>query len=140
MTDILSRTDRSALMAKVKSKNTKPEVIVRSLLHRFGYRFRLHRKELPGTPDIVLPKLRLAIFVNGCFWHQHAGCKKAMRPTSNKEFWDVKLDQNFARDLKVRAQLAKTDWKVLDIWECQVNKADFPDQLKKSMELTGSLC
>lgn len=138
MTDILSKSDRSALMAKVKSKNTKPEVLVRSLLHRLGYRFRLHRKELPGTPDIVLPRFRLAIFVNGCFWHQHAGCKKAKRPTTNSSFWNEKLDQNLTRDKKVRAQLANADWSVLDIWECEVNRADFPERLKKVMEMTGS--
>lgn len=134
--DILSRYERSALMAKVKSKNTKPEIYVRSLLHRMGYRFRLHHKELPGTPDIVLPRLRLAVFVNGCFWHQHTGCSRAKRPTSNIDFWNEKLDQNFARDRKVRAQLAEANWIVLDIWECEVNKADFPERLKKSVELT----
>lgn len=125
-------------MAKVKSKNTKPEILVRSHLHRLGYRFRLHRKELPGTPDIVLPRYRLVIFVNGCFWHQHTGCKSAKRPTSNEDFWNEKLDQNLARDKKVRIQLADASWKVLDIWECEVNRADFPERLKKVMEMTGS--
>lgn len=135
MADILSIHERSALMAKVKSKDTKPEVIVRSLLHGMGYRFRLHYKELPGTPDIVLPRFRLAVFVNGCFWHQHSGCMGAKRPTSNKRFWDKKLDQNLARDRKTRDRLAKADWKVLDIWECDVKRSNFPERLKKNVEL-----
>ena len=129
--DIISKADRSALMAKVRSKNTKPEVLVRSILHRLGYRFRLHQGKLPGNPDIVLSKHRLAVFVNGCFWHQHVDCRKATRPTTNKDFWDRKLDQNVARDKMVRDKLAADRWKILDIWECELKKNEFPEYLEK---------
>jgi DNA mismatch endonuclease (patch repair protein) len=122
MTDVFSHAQRSAVMAKVKSKNTVPEMTVRSLLHRLGYRFRLHRADLPGTPDIVLPRRRAVVFVHGCFWHQHAGCKRATLPTSNLEYWAAKLSRNTARDLRAVRQLRKLGWKVLIVWECQVNQ------------------
>jgi DNA mismatch endonuclease (patch repair protein) len=121
-TDIFSPEKRSEIMSKVRSKDSLAEIKVRSALHAAGFRFRLHRKDLPGTPDILLPKHRLAIFVHGCFWHRHEGCPKASTPKSNKEFWDNKFNQNVERDNKARMALEKMGWRVLIIWECSVNK------------------
>lgn len=117
--DTLSSIERSRVMSAVRSKNTKPELIVRKLLHAMGFRFRLHRKDLPGKPDIVLPKYRSCIFVHGCFWHQHAGCKRASQPTSNTKFWNKKLLENIERDKRNCHELRLRGWKVLVIWECQ---------------------
>jgi DNA mismatch endonuclease (patch repair protein) len=117
--DIVSKKVRSRMMASVGSANTKPEKIVRSILHGLGYRFRLHRKDLPGSPDIVLPKYKKVIFVHGCFWHQHDGCPKSKRPTSRTEFWNKKLDGNIHRDKKNISQLQALGWTVDIIWECQ---------------------
>lgn len=120
--DIFSREKRSAIMAQVKSRNTSPEKTVRSLLHRLGFRFRLHRADLPGTPDITLPRYRAVIFVNGCFWHQHRGCSHAARPASNRRYWNDKLDRNVARDAMNIRLLRKLGWKVLVVWECQTTE------------------
>lgn len=109
-------------MSKVKSKNTKPELQVRSWLHKRGFRFRLHRKDLPGVPDIILPKYKTAIFVHGCFWHQHSGCKKATIPKTNHEFWKQKLERNVERDNEHVNQLKQQGWKVFIVWECAVKK------------------
>ncbi len=117
--DIVSRKVRSRMMASVGSTDTKPEKIVRSLLHRLGFRFRLHRKDLPGSPDIVLPKYKTVIFVHGCFWHQHKGCAKSKRPDTRKEFWNHKLDQNIIRDERNITTLNNMGWTVYVIWECQ---------------------
>ena len=108
------------MMSSVKQRHTKPEITVRKLLHRLGYRFRLHDKKLPGTPDIVLPKYKSVIFVHGCFWHQHENCRKARRPTSNVEFWNEKLDKNIERDSRKESELKNTGWKVLTIWDCEI--------------------
>ncbi|MEQ8228517.1 MAG: very short patch repair endonuclease [Rhodospirillales bacterium] len=116
--------DRSENMSRVRSKNTSPEMTVRRALHRAGFRFRLHRKDLPGRPDIVLPKKRLCIFVNGCFWHQHPRCPKSKRPKTNAEFWNAKLDANIIRDKKNHAALRQLGWKVLVLWECEINRGD----------------
>lgn len=110
---------RSEIMSRIKSKNTQPEILVRSTLHRLGYRFRLHRKDLPGTPDIVLPKYRKVIFVHGCFWHRHEGCQYAYSPKSRKEFWQKKFKDNVSRDKKNRDILAHMGWKVEIVWECE---------------------
>ena len=118
--DKVSPQQRSINMSKVKSKNTKPEKIVRSLLHSLGYRFRLHRKTLPGTPDIVLPKYKAVIFVNGCFWHGHDGCKRATIPDTNKEFWERKISANKARDQKNIFDLEKLGYRCLVIWQCEL--------------------
>ena len=107
-------------MAAVKGKNTKPEVAIRKLLHEQGYRFRLHRKDLPGKPDIVLPKYKIAIFINGCFWHQHEGCKHAAIPATNREFWETKLQGNKERDQRIHAALESQGWRVLTLWECEI--------------------
>jgi DNA mismatch endonuclease (patch repair protein) len=111
------------MMAQVKGKDTSPEMNVRRLLHSMGYRFRLHRKDLPGNPDIVLPKHKKVIFVHGCFWHGHKGCPRSKRPSTNVEFWNNKLSGNIERDRKNLAALRKLGWKPYVIWECQAKDA-----------------
>jgi DNA mismatch endonuclease (patch repair protein) len=115
---------RSWNMSRIKGKDTKPEVMVRSMLHRAGYRFRKNVKELPGKPDIVLPKYRTVIFVHGCFWHRHKGCKQATTPGTNVEFWQKKFERNIANDAKHSRALRKLGWHVLTIWECQLTNPD----------------
>jgi DNA mismatch endonuclease (patch repair protein) len=110
---------RSANMRAVRSKNTKPEMIVRRLVHRLGYRFRLHRRDLPGNPDLAFPGRRKVIFVHGCFWHRHNGCKRATLPQSNGAFWGEKLRRNVERDAEQLEALTERGWKPLVIWECQ---------------------
>jgi DNA mismatch endonuclease (patch repair protein) len=129
--DTLSKKRRSWNMSRIKSKNTKPELLVRAILHRAGYRFRLHVRDLPGRPDIVLPKWKTVIFVNGCFWHRHEGCPFAYNPKSRKNFWRKKFHENVRRDV-AKVQLLKTSgWKVHTVWECDL--AD-PDGLEKRFE------
>ena len=111
---------RSRNMSAIKSKNTKPEIVVRKLLHSMGYRFRLHRKDLPGSPDIVLPKYKTVIFVHGCFWHRHENCKYATTPKTRKEFWEKKFRENINRDNLNQANLSLKGWKIIIIWECQL--------------------
>lgn len=110
-------------MSRIRSRDTKPELIVRRLLHRMGYRFRLHRKDLPGSPDIVLPKYKTVIFVHGCFWHRHEGCRYAYNPKSRVDFWQKKFLQNVERDRKVRHELIELGWRVLVVWECETKDA-----------------
>ena len=117
-------THRSRIMSSVKPRDTKPELIVRSMLHGLGFRFRLYRDDLPGKPDIVLPRLRKVVFVHGCFWHQHQGCSKARRPRTNIDFWNTKLDRNIARDLENYADLESQSWRYLVIWECETSQSD----------------
>jgi DNA mismatch endonuclease (patch repair protein) len=117
MTYKVSAADRSRMMAAVRGKNTKPELAVRAALFAAGYRYRLHLRDLPGSPDIVLPRYRLAVFVHGCFWHGH-DCARGRRPTSNTEFWNTKLDGNRARDRANRAALEAAGWTVTTIWQC----------------------
>ena len=112
---------RSRNMSAIKSKNTKPEIKVRKVLHSMGYRFRLHRKDLPGSPDIVLPKYKTVIFVHGCFWHRHENCKYASTPKTRKEFWENKFNKNIKRDKNNFKELKNLNWKVLVIWECELN-------------------
>ena len=111
-------------MASVASKNTKPEKVVRSLLHSRGYRFRIHKKDLPGKPDIVLSKYKTVIFVHGCFWHQHNGCQRSARPSTHTEFWDKKLDENIKRDRKNLTALENAGWSVRVVWECQTKNVE----------------
>lgn len=111
-------------MSRIKSGNTKPEMTVRSILHRMGYRFRLHRKDLPGKPDIVLPKYSAIIFVHGCFWHRHEDCKYAYTPKSRIDFWEAKFKANIKRDIEVRKRLKELNWKILVIWECELSDID----------------
>jgi DNA mismatch endonuclease, patch repair protein len=120
MTDTLTRLERSQLMAKIKGKNTGPELAVRSLLHRAGHRFRIHVRDLPGTPDIVLPRHRTVVFVHGCFWHRHRNCKIATTPKSHKKFWLEKFVRNVANDRKHRRQLRRLGWQVVTVWSCQL--------------------
>jgi DNA mismatch endonuclease (patch repair protein) len=119
MVDRIDPAERSKLMAAVRSKNTRPELAVRGALFAAGYRYRLHRRDLPGSPDLVLPRFRIAVFVHGCFWHGH-DCKRGLRPTSNVLFWDKKLDQNLARDNATRAALEIAGWSVITIWGCNI--------------------
>jgi DNA mismatch endonuclease, patch repair protein len=111
-------------MGQVGSKNTKPELIVRSLLHRQGYRFRLHRKELPGKPDVVLPKYKTVIFIHGCFWHRHANCPDASTPKTRTDFWLKKFSENKVRDEKNQTSLLSRGWNVIVVWECETAKLD----------------
>jgi len=117
--DRITRDHRSWNMSRIRSKNTSSEIVVRSILHRMGYRFRLHSKDLPGTPDLVLPKYKTVIFVNGCFWHRHLNCKYAYIPKTREEFWAAKFQDNVTRDEEVKKQLSNLGWKAITIWECE---------------------
>lgn len=122
--DHLTKEQRSRNMSHVHGKDTKPEMVVRSFLHRQGFRFRLHARDLPGHPDIVLPKYKTVIEVRGCFWHRHPGCKKATIPVSNNTFWHDKLQQNAARDAKNDSALTALGWHVIVVWECQLRNSE----------------
>lgn len=120
--DIWSKEKRSYVMSRIGSKDTSPEKKVRSILHQMGYRFRLHVKGLPGQPDIVFPKYKKVIFVHGCFWHLHKGCRDGTIPKTQRQKWRTKLERNVKRDKAHIKQLRKTGWKALVIWECEVEK------------------
>lgn len=122
MADTITASHRSWNMSRIRGRNTGPEVKLRSLLHRAGYRFRLHDRKLPGRPDIVLPKHRAAIFVHGCFWHRHKGCRNATMPSTRPEFWALKFESNVARDRANAGRLAETSWRVIVVWECDLKK------------------
>jgi DNA mismatch endonuclease (patch repair protein) len=119
--DIWPKNKRSEVMSKIRGKDTKPELTLRSALHRLGFRFRIHRKDLPGKPDIVLTKYQTVIFVHGCFWHFHQQCRAGRVPSSNSVFWKEKFDRNTARDLRNYKALEKLGWRVLVVWECEIN-------------------
>ena len=123
MSDIFSQTKRSDIMSKISSKETKPEILVRKFLFSKGFRYRINVKTLPGKPDIVLPKYKTIIFVNGCFWHGH-NCKKGKLPSSNTDFWKEKISNNKSRDAKNSDLLVKLCWKVIIIWQCEISKID----------------
>lgn len=125
---------RRRLMARFKGKDTKPEILVRRALHAMGYRFRLHRRDLAGRPDVVLPKHRTAIFVHGCFWHHHEGCRVAKLPHSRQEFWIEKFRRNRERDGMVRQELEADGWRVEVIWECEAKSPSLRERLA-SLEL-----
>lgn len=135
MTDHLSAEKRSWNMSRIRAKDTKPELTVRSLLHCIGYRFRLHRRDLPGRPDIVLPKYRTVIFVHGCFWHRHIGCRFSNLPKSRQDYWTEKLEGNVRRDRRHQRNLRKQGWKVLIVWECQTKTS-----AKLQRWLTARMC
>lgn len=122
MADTVTPKRRSEIMANIKAKDMKPEIAVRRLTHAMGYRYRLHRKDLPGKPDLVFPSRRKVIFVHGCFWHQHddPACKITRQPQSNQHYWLPKLEQNVARDARHQSRLAELGWDVLVIWECDI--------------------
>jgi DNA mismatch endonuclease, patch repair protein len=131
MTDVHTHEQRSRNMAAIRSKDTKPEIKVRSALHALGYRFRLHRKDLPGTPDIVLPKLQTVIFVHGCFWHSHNCRFGKVTPATRPEFWSQKRAGTVERDRRKYEALREQDWRVLNIWECETKSAD---ELRKLLQ------
>ena len=123
MTDTFTPKQRSEIMAKIHSADTVPEVELRRLLHALGYRFRVHRSDLPGKPDVVLPRYHAAIMMHGCFWHGHT-CQDGRRPRSNTEYWNKKLDRNLQRDKKNVAALRRLGWRCLTVWECQLNNQE----------------
>ncbi len=140
MVDHLTTQQRSWNMARVKSENTNPERIVRSLLHQAGFRFKLHDKNLPGKPDISLPKYKLAIFVHGCFWHRHNGCADCTTPKSNISFWLNKFIGNVARDKIHKKCLKFQGWKVIIVWECEpLNKGKLAKKLLKRLSINKHL-
>lgn len=121
MADVFDQKTRSEVMARVKSKDTRPEMAVRRFLHARGLRFRLHCKDLPGRPDLAFPSRRVALFVHGCFWHRHPGCKLATMPTTRVEFWKAKFEATIARDSATLTALEQAGWTTLIIWECELN-------------------
>jgi len=130
MADVFTPQKRSSIMSRVRGKNTQPEKMVRSLLHRMGYRFRLHGRDLPGSPDIVLPRHGKVVFIHGCFWHGHRGCKRSKRPTTNVDFWNEKIDKNIKRDRAARRKLKARGWEVLVLWTCQLKDEE---RIKKKL-------
>jgi DNA mismatch endonuclease, patch repair protein len=128
--DTVSKERRSQIMARVRGKDTSPELRVRSLVHRLGYRFRLHRRDLPGRPDLVFPARKKVIFVHGCFWHRHQNCPANRTPKSRVEFWTAKLDGNAARDARKMSELKDMGWDALVIWECEVDRIDLPKRIR----------
>lgn len=132
--DTVSARQRSQIMARVRSVDTAPEMAVRRLLHGMGYRYRLHCEELLGRPDLVFSGRRKIIFVHGCFWHQHRGCKRARMPSSNRDFWAAKIERNISRDRAVVRTLRRTGWKVLTVWECELS-----DMTRLARRLRGFL-
>jgi len=131
LADRISEEHRSWNMSRIRGRDTKPEIAVRSMLHRLGYRFRVNRRDLPGKPDIVLPKYRTVVFVHGCFWHRHPGCKYSYTPKSRVEFWADKFRKNVERDRRVRNELERLGWHVEVVWECELRD---PDQLSERLE------
>lgn len=131
--DRLTPEKRSWNMSRIKSKDTTPERVVRSFLHRNGFRFRLHVKDLPGKPDIVLPKYKTVIEVRGCYWHRHEGCKDATVPSTNAEFWQKKFAENVARGQRTEQELKSLGWNVIVVWECEVKRNIFMQSLLKEL-------
>ena len=132
MTDIISKEQRSRNMSRIRGRDTGPELVVRRTAHKMGFRFRLYRKDLPGTPDLVFPKHRLAVFVHGCYWHRHSGCRFAYSPKSRVEFWTKKFKQNVARDSRNQTALQDLGWRVLVIWECETRNIEIvEDRLRE---------
>ncbi len=129
--DTFSPEKRSAIMRLVRSTDTSPEKMVRSLLHGLGFRFRLHRKDVPGNPDIVLPKYSTVVFVHGCFWHRHVGCPRASTPAVNQDYWLPKFDRTVKRDRRNAKELQRQGWHVVVVWECELRD---PDRLAKRLK------
>lgn len=124
MADVVDQQTRSRMMAGIRGKNTKPEMVVRRALHAEGFRYRLHVASLPGRPDIVLPKHRAVVLVHGCFWHRHEGCRFATTPATRSEFWEEKFRQNVVRDRKSEQALRALGWRVATLWECDIRNLD----------------
>jgi DNA mismatch endonuclease (patch repair protein) len=141
MADIWTKAKRSEVMGKIRSKDTKPEIAVRKLLHGMGYRFTVNgpsNRKLPGRPDIVLPKYKTVVFVHGCFWHRHKGCKMAANPKTNKKFWKEKFARNVSRDQVNTRKLRRNGWSVLIVWECEVSQAEkLSKKLKSGIDRAG---
>lgn len=136
MTDRLTPLQRSWNMSRIHSKNTRTELQVRSLIHSMGFRYRLHCRELPGKPDLVFPKYKTVVFVHGCFWHRHEGCKITTTPKSNTEFWEKKFLYNVARDADHRQQLLHMGWNIVVIWQCELkDKKGLEDKIRRSLLL-----
>jgi DNA mismatch endonuclease, patch repair protein len=131
MADIHEPETRSYNMSQIQAKDTKPEMIVRKFLHNSGFRYRLHVKELPGKPDLVLPKYNSVIFVHGCFWHAHGGCKYFKIPGTNSEFWKEKLYGNKERDENNKEILKREGWKIITVWSCELKPNKAPETLNK---------
>lgn len=131
MVDVVGKATRSRMMSGIQGKDTKPELLVRKYLHGKGLRFRLHAKKLPGKPDLVFPKYKAVVFVHGCFWHQHPRCKFAVMPASNVEFWEQKLGANRERDQRNKRMLKALGWRVMTIWECQLNDRHLSNLARK---------
>jgi len=138
MTDVFTRDVRSRIMASVRSRDTAPEMLVRRMVHRLGFRFRLHRRDLPGTPDIVFPRLHKIIFVHGCFWHMHARCTRAELPATNRSFWRTKISRNAERDRKDQRQLRKLGWQVLVVWQCDTKEITLLERQVRKFLLANS--
>jgi DNA mismatch endonuclease (patch repair protein) len=137
--DTVDTATRSKMMSAIRSKDTGPEMVVRRFLHGRGYRYRIHRKDLAGKPDIVIPRLKVCIFVHGCFWHRHPGCPYATTPKTRPEFWNEKLQKNVARDLANIAALGAAGWNVLIVWECQLKKdVETLDRLERKLRLLST--
>lgn len=132
MIDIVDPTTRSRMMAGIKGKNTKPELVLRRALHALGLRFRLHNRKIKGMPDLVFPKFKAVVFVHGCFWHRHAGCRYATTPATRPEFWLTKFAANVARDTAVKTALLESGWRVATVWECALRK---PWQVEATADL-----
>lgn len=137
MADVHSKEVRSYNMSRIKSKNTKPEMLVRQFLHRNGFRYRLHVKDMPGKPDIVLPKYKTVIFVHGCFWHGHEGCKYYVVPKTRTEWWLNKIQGNATNDTKAETVLITSGWKIIKIWECEL-KANAKNEVLQ--QLLNKIC
>ncbi|MBS0218776.1 MAG: DNA mismatch endonuclease Vsr [Proteobacteria bacterium] len=133
MVDVVSPADRSRMMSGIQGKNTKPELTVRRMLFASGYRFRLHRRDLPGAPDIVMPGRKVAIFVHGCFWHMHQGCRFAKMPATRPEFWKAKLEANVERDRRAVEKLRALGWRVLCVWECSTRDVQAATGMQAAM-------
>lgn len=140
--DRLSRDRRSENMRQIRSKDTAPELALRSLVHRLGYRFRLHRKDLPGKPDLVFPARKKVIFLHGCFWHQHKECREGRLPGTRHEYWEPKLARNQERDAVSQAALKSLGWEVLTLWECQLAKdpASISQKITRFLGVSPRLC
>jgi DNA mismatch endonuclease (patch repair protein) len=130
--DVFDKEKRSEIMSKVKRENTKPERTLRSLLHKQGYRFRIHRRDLPGKPDVVLPKYKSVIFVHGCFWHRHPGCVKASLPSTNTDFWEKKFEKTITRDKENIIKLRQMGWRVIVVWECELKN---PERVVEKLDI-----
>jgi DNA mismatch endonuclease, patch repair protein len=127
VTDIVDKQTRSRMMAGIKGKDTKPELVLRRALHAPGFRYRLHSKNVPGRPDLVFPKHHAAVFVHGCFWHRHPRCRYTTTPSTHPEFWQAKFKANVARDSAVQDQLLQADWRVATVWECALRRPEQTD-------------